>query len=247
MRRRYRAAGCLVLGLVACLAIPATASAGGGVLQLDHFKVWTAVYAPGQVVHGSADVWIKAPKPQGRPEDGPWHAYLVPDGSREGRLPPDTIRVADVVIDPYEPSAKWTEVRVTFTVPDVAPGKYFIEVCNRRCAQNLGDLVGTPVEIARDPMHAIARSEVLALDEKLDARIYRTNSELTRRVEELTHEINKLEQTTELRLDELRDDLERERRRAASDAPSIDPVASSMVGVLLVVGLVALWRRRSTT
>ncbi len=235
----------LVAALGLSLFHASPAAAGGASLQLDDFPIWTAVYAPGQVVRGSTDVWIKAPKPQGRPDDGPWHAYLVPNGTREGPpLPPDAMRVADVVIDPYELNATHTGVRVTFTVPDVEPGKYYIEVCNDPCTAILGDLVGTPVEIARDPLHAVARSEVLVLEQKLERRAYFLKRRITRRVVELERELTTLKATTDLQLDALREDLRRERAARTAESSSLAPAASSTAGALFVLLLIAAWRHR---
>ena len=234
------------LGLTLLPASPA--ASGGASLQLDDFPIWTAVYAPGQVVHGSSGVWIKAPKPQGRPEDGPWHAYLVPSGSREGPpLPPDAMRVADVVIEPFGRNDTHTGVRVTFTVPEVEPGKYYIEVCNEPCTAILGDLVGTPVEIARDPMHAVARNEVLMLEQKLERKAYFRERHVKRKFAEFERELTTLKATTDLQLDALREDLRKERARRTAESSSFTPATSSTVGALFVLLLIAAWRHRPRT
>ena len=106
------------------------ALAGGASVEWDDVTV-----TPGQQVTGR-EAFSANIQGLGRPADGPWDAYFIPRGSdvtsSDDPVAPVQIRRAE----------GQSEVAViTFTVPNVPPGKYVIDVCTPGCKETqLGDL-----------------------------------------------------------------------------------------------------------
>lgn len=66
---------------------------------------------------------------------GPWFAYLDPQSA-----PP--VLMGRVHIAPNTGNDCGWRLTATLRVPDVAPGVYWLQVCDRGCTQGVGDLVG---------------------------------------------------------------------------------------------------------
>jgi hypothetical protein len=101
-----------------------------------------------------------------RLEQGPYYAYLLPDGRwiKPPKLPSGAIRVGTV--DFRWLTDRKTAATVSFSVPDVPSGRYGLHYCNDPCTTAaIGDLYAGSVLVARD-----AEVGALLLDnEKLQA------------------------------------------------------------------------------
>jgi microcystin-dependent protein len=146
----------LVIAALAAIAIvvviaPAS-SAGGSVWRFDREG-----YRPGEPVVARASVgWAHGNL--GTPEEGPYRAYLLPEGEPvevpEGTTSPFIPRSAlpvgeiEVVLGPISlapdgvsgPKFGPNGAIVRFTLPDLAPGRYQLLHCNDPCTTPLGDI-----------------------------------------------------------------------------------------------------------
>ncbi len=137
-------------GLVVAAVMAATMSgwAGGG----DLLYPARDRYEPGQevtMVGYTADVaeqdWRAA---------GPFYAWLASEGS------PDRTRLARVGIEaPADaPDGRPLRVGVTFRLPSgLAPGRYWVDVCDAGCDTYVGWLMGGPLSVGVDPQHPVVR------------------------------------------------------------------------------------------
>jgi hypothetical protein len=137
-------------GLVVAAVMAATMSgwAGGG----DLLYPARDRYEPGQevtMVGYTADVadqdWRAA---------GTFYAWLASEGS------PDRTRLARVGIEaPADaPDGRPLRVGVTFRLPTgLAPGRYWVDVCDAGCDTYVGWLMGGPLAVGVDPLHPIVR------------------------------------------------------------------------------------------
>ncbi len=149
MRRRLVIVG--VLGAILAGASPALA--GGSWLEVREVDgvgggtSWDGWGAPGSIVTMAGDFCHG----QGAaPGSATWTAYLRP---LEG--PGRRVEVGPVTISDAAGRGCLLLARTTFTVPDVAPGPYWIEVCgDPSCSIGVGDLVGGTVTVASTPLEA---------------------------------------------------------------------------------------------
>ena len=131
---------CIVMVFVAGLVVMAApmASAGGSWLTvvsvdgaapsgpLDRAPAGSTVAMRGSVCSEVRD-------PGGR--DG-WYARLRPDGAGAA------VRLGGVAVERSpEVGCSW-RVSFAFVVPDVAPGAYWVDVCDERCTSRGGEVIG---------------------------------------------------------------------------------------------------------
>jgi hypothetical protein len=121
---------------------------GGQRVKIGHSSVSYASAGSTVVLHGTF-----TPGQQAAVSEGPWYAYIRPQtGGAEPML------VGSVSIRgsgfPYVAD-------VTFDVPSVEAGQYWVLVCDQGCKQSVGDLVGTNVVLA--PTESEARTFARAL------------------------------------------------------------------------------------
>lgn len=108
--------------------------------------------APGAEVRAFAAVDWSEPG-HGTPADGPFFAYLLPDGVD---VPPtNAVPVDEVQIRPGP--QRWRGRQqgpngafVRFSIPGDADGDYRLIVCNDPCTTTLGDLVPGPLSVDAD-------------------------------------------------------------------------------------------------
>lgn len=170
--------GVVVVAVVLMLGV--TAAAGGGAMfEWNDRSYYEIAFSPGDLVSGSTSVWIKG-RGLGRPEDGPFFAYLIPP-RQESPFPPgipdDAVAIGEVALDDYDQGATRSVARISFTVPDVEPGRYYVMHCNDPCESSLGDIMTTPITIAADEADGRATVAIDRLDRKS-----REHSFLIRRV-----------------------------------------------------------------
>ena len=169
---------------------------------------------------------------------GPWFAYLDPQTS-----PP--IPVGRVRISPNTGNYCQWRLNATLRVPNVAPGSYWLQVCDRGCTQGVGDLIGAG-EFTVVSAGSLRR-QALRLQE-LRSRLRESTRE-ERRQEQLLAELDDeraaaLERSAklELRVDHLSDQLATERSQRSAWFGVI--VTSGLVAA--VIAVLAIRRRRRT-
>lgn len=134
-----RRAALALLVSIPVLALPAPASAGGAWLYPDR-----QVYLPGETATLGGS-FSKVAGLEGRPADGPWFAYLLPQERwiLRDRIPPIAIPIGELEVlganDGPNASAS-----ISFRIPDLATGWYHVGYCNDPCTLNgMGDLIGS--------------------------------------------------------------------------------------------------------
>jgi hypothetical protein len=225
--------------IAATVLLPQPGTAGGSWLETPrrYLVVGEEVTARGTFGPGTNE---------GEVSDGPFHAYLLP-GNRwldAGPIPPEAVPIGPMSITAAEGSVCCWLGTVTFTVPDVPPGRYTISYCNDPCTVNgIGDLIGGSVQIATTREEARLGAEVDRLREQIG--ILRARADRGQSLEAA------LEATREAR------DRLRERIEALRDAPApvTEPGADDrssfpwwagvlMAAVAFLAGAVLARRRR---
>jgi len=99
---------------------------------------------------------------------GPWYAYLRPD-MNGGNRRSEPILLSQVHI---EGSGYPLVASVTFRVPDVGAGYYWVDVCDLGCTQGVGDLVGGTIVLGVTDSEArlFARGLIFRWMHDFDAR-----------------------------------------------------------------------------
>jgi hypothetical protein len=233
----------VVAALIAIMLTPSLSSANGGAT----FDFGDEAYLQsGEEIQGSTVVWLGKKDVQAL-QDGPYYAYLVPDGKwiKPPNVPAGAIRVGTV--DFRMITEKKAVATLSFVVPDLPSGRYGLPYCNEPCTRaGIGDLYAGSVLVARD-------AEVGALlvqAENADAKAASAQWRLKR----AKRQIGRLEAdlaTAEGAAAELSGrvaDLE-ERSRLASQAdeagPGVGPWLGAASGGIAVGFLVGRRRRRS--
>ena len=102
---------------------------GGAYMEFDRTH-----YLPGETATAEAYVYLLK-RQQGRLDRGPFYAYLVTTNRsfpQVGKpIPAGAIRVGTFEVEQSRP--KWFELKVSFTVPDVAGDFYSVAMCNDPC------------------------------------------------------------------------------------------------------------------
>lgn len=159
-----RARTVIVAAMVATMGLaPGVASANGGA----YIEFEGTHHLPGEQVTG--EVSVSVPRSErdllGR---GPFYAYLLPGNTfiEAGRpIPPAAIRVGTFTVEPG--GGMQTELRVSFTVPEVAGDYYQVGLCNEPCTvDGFGETVSGSVSIVATAREAT----LLTQNGKLHAR-----------------------------------------------------------------------------
>jgi hypothetical protein len=136
MRMRWLATAVLT---AAILATAGPAAAGGSWLETED-----QYYSPGS--QATARGTFGPGAYEGRVSDGPYYAYLVPRFrwfEKPGPVPDYAIPLGPITIRRATGNYCCWAASLTFTVPDLPPGRYSIEYCNDPCTVNgIGDLIG---------------------------------------------------------------------------------------------------------
>ncbi len=160
---------CLIGVVIAALVILGGVAVGGGAnFDWNGQPSYDIAFSPGDQVEGSSSVWIRG-RDLGKPEDGPFFAYLSPQRRASWPPPEDAIGLGEVTIDPYPEGASHSVARVSFAVPDVPPGDYLVLHCNDSCTTELGDITPTLLTIAAGEADERATVAIDRLDRRTDS------------------------------------------------------------------------------
>jgi hypothetical protein len=133
---------------------------GGGRVTIGHWNVSYASTGSTVTLHGTF-----TPGQQAAVSEGPWYAYVSP---QTGDGAPTLLGSVGIRGDgfPYV-------VDVTFDVPSVEAGQYWVLVCDEGCKQGVGDLGGTSVVLAPTESEArtFARALILGWIHRQDAHV----------------------------------------------------------------------------
>jgi hypothetical protein len=130
------------------------AAAGGSWLELREVDgvgeasdgPWGGWAAPGSTVHMAGDFCNGQ---QAEPSAGPWSAYLRPDPRGPERY------LGGVTVADNPGNGCPFVASISFTVPQVDPGQYWVDVCNDpNCSTGVGDLIGGHFTVASTALEA---------------------------------------------------------------------------------------------
>lgn len=147
MRRLLLALG--MTGLV--LGLPATAEAGGNWIEFD--KPYPT---PGDTVTARLEHYGEGTDLEAH---GPYYLWMTAHqaGWRQAPpLAPGTIRLGQVRFL----GQRGLHAEATFTVPDVQPGEYVIQVCNDPCTRTIAEVDSTWFRVVLDPAQAQMRDRI---------------------------------------------------------------------------------------
>lgn len=163
--------GVIVASVV--VLVGGSARAGGATWDFNGKQHYEIAFVAGDTVEASTSVWISAPD-LGRPDDGPFHGYLVRP-TEEGPWPPpvpdDAIYLGEITIE--EHTEHLGTARLTFTVPDVEPGDYSLLHCNDPCTTSLGDIMTTRFTVAATQGEGELLVETRQLEQRADEYLFR--------------------------------------------------------------------------
>lgn len=231
----------------AVLAVPTGAPANGGAyISFDKTH-----YLPGETARGETYVWVPERK-QGLLERGPFYAFVLPRRTsiREGRpIPGGAIRVGTFTIERQK--REQFELRVSFTVPDLAGDFYSVMACNDPCTISgfREPLTGTISVVG-----TVREGQLISQQWRLQGEIRGLRHQLRkteRRNEDMQAQLGAIEQersSLAREVDRLNERLAAEATRAgsASTRPLIDPWAAGgiVIALLGLAGALAIRRHR---
>lgn len=193
----------LMATTVTVLGLPATSEAGGNWIEFDEYYP-----RPGEVVTARLEHYGEGTKLEAH---GPYYLWLTANraGWRQPPpLAPGSIRLGEVRFL----GQRGLRAKATFTLPDVEPGEYIVQVCNDPCTRTIAEVDSTWFPVVLDPALARVRDrlETLrgevreALEQAENAKEFATAQQdevesvgvLSARVEALSNRVEELEQET---------------------------------------------------
>jgi hypothetical protein len=182
---------------------------------------------------------------EGTVSQGPYYAYLVPQYQwlPKGPIPANAIPLGPITIAPATGKKGERVATLTFTVPDVDPGRYSIDYCNRPCTvEGVGDLHGSSFWIGDTEEEARLAARVNRLEVKArqlsgkNREIRALEARLAAAEEERADLINQLRIAALQRASTAERDGD-----AAQSRQSVFPWG---LAVALTVALLGVWYRR---
>jgi hypothetical protein len=244
MRARITILALMLTGALFVTAAPASAGGVGSTFWFDS-PAGGRYLVPGDRV--SASTSVNLGYGGGEPADGPFYAYVVPR-TADWRAAPPMPAEALVVgrLDVGVRHDEMVDVGVSFTIPRVAPGAYWLEVCNRPCTATLGQLWASELQIVETAAEARLRSRIDRAASAAAAATQRLDTRLTRRVDRIDREAAS-SSTVAIwgdRVTRLENRLEELQADAAAARDAAPRYAAMGAGGAIAAGLLilALWR-----
>ncbi len=217
----------MVIAVASLLIAPSAASGGGSWLNGPQDV------GVGQTItlHGTFGSGALAPV-----SAGPWFGYLVRNYDLKGPGEPGFLGAVD--IRPSESIYCCWVASLTFIVPDVPTGSYWVHVCDLGCHTGVGDLIGGRVFIAATAAEARLRHDLRDARARLETArsssesLRRVRTGLEDRVELLEREISNAEGEIGM--------LERGRDRVAAELATQRERANGQRWIVLVLAVVLL-------
>jgi hypothetical protein len=192
----------------ALLLDPGAALAGGSTIEFPRSVV------VGQLVTGSGVFGMGSQAPVGA---GPWFAFLESEGQAR------SIPLGAVEISPSTGTVCCWRATITFTVPDVPTGSYFIPVRNAE-GSGVGDLVGGGTVIAPTSSEGRLFLELRTARYRADVR-RREIASLERNVEQLRADLDDRDATIDRQAGRLAEVVDAARVPVATVPAPDSPVA----------------------
>ena len=243
MRSARTALALSVVALVVTASSPVQAK--GSSLEFDQRYL-----AVGHIVKGRERFWTWRSQGTGGIKDGPYQAYLLPGNTwiRPPRISGEAIPLGRLRILDRHPQDLRATARLTFTVPNVAPGDYSIDFCNDPCTEStIGDLYGSVVQIVATPLEARLAAERDRYERKLDrveGRLEQRMNQFLRGWERLG-EMRSAQEVLTDRVSELEGQLEAVRRETEQTSGASQGWWLVGWAALIGLGVILARRRRS--
>ena len=239
MRMRHVLAVAITVGAVMVMNPVAARADGGAYMEFDRTH-----YLPGDVATAEAYVYLLKPQ-QGRLDRGPFYAYLVTTNRsfpQVGKpIPAGAIRLGTFQVEESRP--KWFELKVSFTVPDVAGDGYTVAMCNDPCTvQGFKEpIIGyiSIVQTARE-------GALLTQNQRLSNRIYalrRAGKKQEKAMAELQGQFDALDlvrSSMASQMSAMEDRLAAATAAASTRESPSRPLLAPSTGIALVLALFAL-------
>jgi hypothetical protein len=257
MSRLTRLTILLALVVVVVLSAGPVWAKGGSYLRFDRLY-----YHPGESLKLETEFRTDVIGWQpGSVEDGPYFAYLLPLARRipyidPPHIPKGAVPLGPLVIQPGSHEEEWL-ASVSFVVPDVPPGEYWLDICNDPCRHSsVGDLGGGSFQVAANAeeahlMNLLHEWVSDMIDERVPPVAVVEGDLTTLRVSEALRDTRtRLDLARGLR--DIQDDVAALRDQSEDAAASSSGLESALwlIGWLVAAGIGGLWwassrRRRS--
>jgi MYXO-CTERM domain-containing protein len=232
----FRRTAVVLVAALAGLLVPNVAAAGG----MAWFDFDRDYYVAGERAVGETTFWTA--RKDRHLLERTFYAYLIP-GARSidpPKIPSDAIPVGEVTLGGL--------ARITFTVPDVAPGGYTVGICDRPCRHSyVGDLGGGWIDVVSTPEEA----RLLPVIDRLRARLERVRwdgirkaQKSVRRDKALRTEMEELQQDLEQAEEELSARMLAAERRPEGSPDAFDRAGWAVAALALAALAGSFWRRR---
>lgn len=238
MRMKWLVAACLC---GATLWSPGVALAKGTSLEFGDGYVM-----PGETISARGQ-WVETfDDYNGTIRDGPYNVFMVPGEKawRRETLSPRAIHVGTLHIGRRLQAHHSFAVAVSFRVPPVVPGPYFVEICNANCRLGFGDLEGGTITVVSSELEAQLRAQIERLQQaRWDAN--RDAGRLAREINEVHGRSSVLDKQVGVLASEIaeRDALIADRRSPSPDLLPWPVSAAAGLIALVLLGLLLRARR----
>lgn len=180
----------LAFALTGALLLSAPASAGG---WWSHLGLRGRHLGPGERIQARSEVLFRSSDEADRVAKGaagPYFVYLIPeldwamveramrkaDPGEWWTAPETALRIGTVRVTARD--SNLGRVRASFEVPEVAPGRYALMVCDPGCARPLADMVPSEVIVTADAVTAATARKV----QRMRSRLHDRQRDLVRRL-----------------------------------------------------------------
>ncbi|MGH2682845.1 MAG: hypothetical protein ACRDIX_06385 [Actinomycetota bacterium] len=188
----------IVVFAAAVFAFPTMLSGAtaGGMSSFDFDRRY---YVVGDRAVGQTEFWIS--RKDRHLLDRTFYAYLIPDSRwiDPPRIPSEAVSLGPIALGGM--------ARISFTVPEVAPGGYTVGICDRPCRNSyVGDLGGGWINVTGSPEEA----RLLPVIDRLELRLDQARWDASRKARKSQRRVAELRaglEALEADLDQARKDL----------------------------------------